>query len=249
MSRLGQHFGVTAALLIALFVLVPSTRLDAQEAATAPPSASEERRAETPGQQLAEQSREAAGENTQEHLKKSPSVQFLSRVTGLSMQGAFWLGQLLNFGVVALAIAWLLKKNLPGAFRSRTVSIQKSMEEARRASEDANRRLAEIESRLARLDGAINEMRATAEQESAAEEQRITAATEEDARKILDSAEQEIAAAAKLARRELTAYATELAVSLARQNIRLDTHTDEGLVRGFAERLTGNGNSGVKGGR
>jgi F-type H+-transporting ATPase subunit b len=198
---------------------------------------------------LAEQSREAAGEDTQEHLKKSPSVQFLSRVTGLSMQGAFWLGQLLNFGVIALAIIWLSKKNLPGAFRSRTVSIQKSMEEARRASEDANRRLAEIESRLSNLGGAIEEMRAKGEQESAAEEQRIKTATEEDARKILESAEQEIAAAAKLARHELTAYAADLAVALAKQNIRLDAHTDEGLVRGFAERLTANGNSGAKGGR
>src|SRR5690348_16009417 len=51
-------------------------------------------RVETPGQQLAEQSREAAGEDTQEHLKQSPSVQFIARITGLSMRNAFWLGQL-----------------------------------------------------------------------------------------------------------------------------------------------------------
>ena len=49
-------------------------------------------------------------------------------------------------------------------------------------------------------------MRDAAEKETAAEEARIKAAAMEDARKIVESAEQEITAAAKTARRELTAY-------------------------------------------
>ena len=52
-------------------------------------------------------------------------------------------------------------------------------------------------------------MTANAEKEAAAEEARIKAAAEEDARKIVESAEQEIAAAAKLARRELTDLRSE----------------------------------------
>ena len=133
--------------------------------------------------------------------------------------------------------------------RQRSVLIVQAMEEARRASEDANRRLAEIEARLSKLDGEIGGMRAAAEQEAAAEEQRIKAAAAEDGRKIVESAEQEIAAAAKAARRELTAYAADLAVSLAKKQIHVDPATDQALLRSFAQQLSVNGSDTRKGGQ
>src|SRR4029077_11887069 len=128
----------------------------------------------------------------------------------------------LNFAIVAGLIAWFAKTNLPAMFRARTASIQKSLEERRKASEDANRRLAEIESRLGRLDDEILQMRAAAEKEAVAEEERIKAAAADDARRIVASAEQEIASALKTARRELTTYAADLAVTLASKQIRVD---------------------------
>ena len=169
----------------------------------------------------------------------------------------YWLGpgaRLLGLRAVELCgdcrcHFWLSKKNLPRLFRNRTASIQKAMEEARKASEDANRRLSEIEARLSKLDVEIGGMRAAAEKEAAAEEQRIKAAAEEDARKIVESAEQEIAAAAKSARRELTAYAADLAVSLAKKQIRVDAATDQALLRDFAQQLSANGGETRKGGR
>ena len=112
------------------------------------------------------------------------------------------------------------------------------MQEARKASEEANRRLGDIETRLSRLDSEIVGMRATAENDAVAEEARIKAAAAEDARKIVESAEQEIAAAAKLARRELTNFAANLAVSLAAKQIKVDAATDQALVRGFAQELS-----------
>ena len=180
-----------------------------------------------------------------EQFKHSSSVQLLSRITGLSTEGAYWLAVLLNFAIIAGVIAWASKKNLPAMFRNRTASIQKSLEEARKASEDANRRLSEIESRLGRLDSEIAQMRADSEKEAAAEEERIKAAAAEDARRIADSAGQEIAAATKAARRELTAYAADLAVNLAAKQIRVDAATDQALVRRFAQQVS-NGGSGKK---
>jgi F-type H+-transporting ATPase subunit b len=115
------------------------------------------------------------------------------------------------------------------------------MEEARKASEDANRRLAEIEARLSKLDVEIGGMRAAATKEAAAEEQRIKTAAAEDARKIIESSEQEIAMAAKAARRELKAYAADLAVSLATKQIHVDPATDQALLRKFAQQLSANG--------
>jgi F-type H+-transporting ATPase subunit b len=193
----------------------------------------------TPSQELTKESKEAGGEEKSENeeFKKSPSVRMLAHLTGMSLEHAYWLAVLLNFAVIAGAVIWISRSKLPGVFRNRTQSIQKAMEEARKTSEDANRRLSEIEARLARLDTEIGTMRATAEQEAVAEEARIRAAAEEDTRKVVDSAEQEIAAAAKLARRELKAFAAELAVSMARQQIRVDAPTDQALVQNFSEQL------------
>jgi F-type H+-transporting ATPase subunit b len=199
--------------------------------------------------ELAKQSREAAGEDDQDQFKHSGSVQSLARITGLSLEHAYWLSVLLNFAIIAGVIVWVSKKNLPVLFRDRTASIQKAMQEARKASEDANRRLSQIEMRLSRLDVEIGQMAAAAEKEAAAEEERIKAAAVEDASKIVESAEQEITAAVRAARRELTAYAADLAVSLAAKQIKVDTTTDQMLVRNFADELSATSNgSGPKSG-
>lgn len=194
-----------------------------------------------PAAELARETREVAGEDENAEFKHSPAIRFIARMTGISPEGAYWVCMILNFGVIAGAIGWLSKKHLPAAFRNRTALIQRAMQEARQASQEANLRLAEIESRLSRLDGEIARMRSTAESEAAAEEARIKAAAEEDARRIVESAEQEIAAAAKAARRDLTVYAADLAVNLAKQRARVDAATDQSLVREFAQQLSADG--------
>ena len=199
-------------------------------------------RHESYARELAKKTNEEAGEeDEQDQFKHSPSVQFIAKLTGMSLNHAYWLCVVLNFAVIAIALSWAAKRNLPGMFRNRTAEIQKAMQEARQASEDANQRLAEIEARLARLDTEIGTMRAYAEKESAAEELRIKASAEEDARRIVESVEQEIAAATKAARRDLTAYAADLAVSLATRQIHVDSPTDQALVRTFAKGLGDNG--------
>jgi len=191
------------------------------------------------GRQLAHETREAAGEEKDEtaEFKQSPAVELVARLTGMSLQHAYWLCVLLNFVAIAAVMVWAGRKYLPGMFRDRTAAIQKAMQEAQKASEEARRRLAEIETRLLKLDVEIGMMRDAAEKEAVGEEARIQAAAQEDARKIVQSAEQEIAAAAKAARRALTAYAGDLAVALAQKQIHVDAAADEGLVRSFAADL------------
>jgi F-type H+-transporting ATPase subunit b len=215
---------------------------DASSSAKSQPrhSEAEPNHASGTSEELAKESREAAGEDETAEFKRSPSVKFLAKITGMSLEHAYWLGVLVNFAVVAGVIFWFAKKNLPAMFHSRTASIKKSLEEARKTSQEAKRRLSNIEARLSKLDVEIGEMRWAAEQEAAAEEIRIKAAAEDDARKIVESAEQEIMAAAKLARRELKAYAADLAVSLAKKQIRVDAGTDQGLMRSFTEQLSTN---------
>jgi len=189
--------------------------------------------------QLTHETREAAGEEKDDkaQFKESPSVRFIARHTGLSTGNAYFLSVLLNFAVIAGIIIWASRKYLPGMFSARTMAIQKAMQEAQKASDEARRKLADIESRLMKLDVEIGMMRDAAEKEAGAEESRIQAAAQEDARKIVESAQQEIASAAKAARRDLTAYAADLAVGLAQKQIHVDTATDQNLVRRFAGEL------------
>jgi F-type H+-transporting ATPase subunit b len=230
------------ALLFLLLLACMGTAVLAQEKQAAPPDqqASEpQAQPRGPAQQVVHETREAAGEEVDENaqFKQSAAVRLIARVTGLSLEYAYWLCVALNFAVIAGIILWAARKALPGAFRDRTASIQKAMQEAQKASAEARSRLAEIEARLAKLDTEIATMRDAAEKEAAAEEARIKAAAEEDARKIVQSAEQEIASAIKTARRELTAFAADLAVALAQKQIHVDASTDQAIVQNFAGQL------------
>ncbi len=194
----------------------------------------------SPSGELAEASREAAGEHDEAAgFKQSASVLWIAHVTGLGPKSAYWVLVILNFAIIAVLIGLFWKSKIPAMFRARTSAIRKGMEEARKASEEASRRLGEIEHRLEKLDSDIAGMRAAAEAEAAAEEVRIRTAAEEDKRKVVERAEQEITAAARSARRELKAYAAELAVTLAERRIRVDASTDQALVRSFVAQLGG----------
>jgi F-type H+-transporting ATPase subunit b len=177
-----------------------------------------------------------------DEVKNSAAVRGLARLTGLDNEKAYWLSIALNFGIVILIIAWLVKKNVPGIFKARNESIQKRVEEARRTTEEAGRRLGDVEARLSRLDAEIAAMRHEAEENARAEEKRIQAEVEEERQRIVSAAEQEIAAASGAARRELKAYAAALAVELAEKRIKVGRDTDQMLVREFTAQLGKDGN-------
>ena len=248
-----RRFIVLISILVLLSWIAAAQQREPARPSAVGKSAQSSSQSASTGSELAKESREPAGESDEDQFKHSSSVQFLAKATGLSLEHAYWLSVLLNFAIIAGAIIWISRKNLPAMFRNRTASIQKAMQEAHKASEEASRRLSEIEARLSRLDVEIAQMVAAAEKEAAAEEERIKAAALEDARKIVESVGQEIAAAARAARRELTAYAADLAVSLATKQIKVDTTTDQMLVRNFADELSatsnGSGPKSSEGGR
>jgi F-type H+-transporting ATPase subunit b len=213
--------------------------LHAQEAPAQSQNNSDQNQNLSPGRQLAQETRETAGEEKNSEFKQSESVRLIARLTGMNPVQSYWLCVMLNFAVIAGLIVWAWKKRVPEMFRTRTAGIQTAMIEAQKASEEARRRLAEIESRLSRIDVEIGAMRQEAAREAAAEDSRIKAAAEEEARNIVAGAQQEIAAAARAARRQLASHAADLAVGLAQKQMRIDAGTDQALVRNFASELAG----------
>ena len=185
-----------------------------------------------------------AEKNTQEQdeteaYRKSPMVVALGAKLGLNPDQSATAFEVANFAVLAVVFGWVLAKIVPKALRSRNVSIQKSLTDARTATEEARARLSGVEERLAKLDDEIAAMRIHAERDAAKEEQRIKASVGEEAKKILAAAEQEIAAATMHAQKQLQLHAAELAIEQAARKLVVSAETDRLLVQGFAQRLTG----------
>jgi F-type H+-transporting ATPase subunit b len=243
MKSFGQRVWIYAAITVLAIALMPAGTLRAQEnpnpATTSAPQGQAKPAQPSPrheGEQQLEQGGEA------DAIRNASAVKWIARHTGLTKNQAYWLCIGLNFAIIFLAIAGLMRKMLPGYFTGRTSTIQKGIEEARKMSEDARRRLAEVEGRLSRLDSDIAAMQREADENAKAEEQRLLAAGEEERRRIVTSAEQEIEMAANTARRELKAYVAELAVQLAEKKIRVSNDTDEALVRAFTAQMGKDGN-------
>ncbi|PYP91392.1 MAG: hypothetical protein DMG65_07935 [Candidatus Angelobacter sp. Gp1-AA117] len=243
LSRLTKLFPVA---VLAFVLVFPASLVSAQEP-TAPKSensagaVTQEQPAhasdEGGGREGKEGKEESKEEDKTAAFRHSAAVKGIARITGLDESTAYWLSVVLNFLIVFILLWFMMKKTLPGIFRNRTGTIQKRMEEARKTSEDARRRLSDVEGRLSRLDAEIAQMRSEAETAAKTEEERMMAAAEEERRRIVQSAEQEIAMAANAARRELKAYAADLAVDLAEKNIRVNQTADQVLVREFTTQL------------
>jgi F-type H+-transporting ATPase subunit b len=176
-------------------------------------------------------------EDEEAAFKYSPAVRGIAKITGVSLNAAYWICVVINFAIVAGLILLAMKSSVPAMLRGRTQEIQKGIDEARRASEQAGRRLHEVEERLSRLNLEIGEFQKRAEQEARAEEERIRASLAEEKRKIIEAAETEVTQAANAARRELQKYAVTLAVEMAEKGIHIDPAEDSALVENFAEQL------------
>jgi F-type H+-transporting ATPase subunit b len=201
-------------------------------------------RLSAPDAQSPEKNKEEVDEN--DAFLHSASVRKLGAMVGLNPAQAATAFTVANFVVLAALVVWFLVKTLPKTFRNRTTVIQKSLVDARTATEEANARLSSVEQRLGKLDEQIAALRAQSEKDSALDEQRIRASVEEDKQKILAAAEQEIATATSLARRQIQQYAAELAIDQAARKLVVSAETDRLLVQSFARRLTGDESKGGK---
>lgn len=140
-----------------------------------------------------------------------------------------------NFAILAAGLGYLMSKNLPPFFESRSADIQKDISEAQKAKQESDQRAAAIDKRVAGLGADIEAFRAKARGEMAQEGERIRKETEALIRKIHDQAQSEIDSAGKTARREVRQYAANLALDLAGQRVRarLDANSEAALVDTF----------------
>lgn len=233
--KLTSKFRLTALLALPLVLLLSiPCRTTAQDHPTPPPVAG--------NPASGEHMDEPEANSQMEAFRHSDSVKSLARHLHLSVETTARIVEIINSALLIGAILWLVLRFVPKAFRRRNETLQKQLMEARIAATDANERLAVIEERLSKLGIEIEAIRAQTEQDIAEDEKRIQQSLESEKQRIVASAEQEIEAAGAAAQRDLRKFAAHLAVSRARQEIRISLDDDRALIRAFGERLNGERN-------
>jgi F-type H+-transporting ATPase subunit b len=177
-------------------------------------------------------------------FKHSDSVRAFAKMFHLSPEAASMVFWSLNAVLLFVFVGYFLVTGLPKAFRSRRQQLDRQIVEAHVATEKAEERLRAVEERLGRLDSEIAAVREQAERDSAHDEARIKQAMEDEKKKIVASAEQEIASAGAAAERRLRKFAAELAVERATSRLHLTEGDDRTLIQEFASSLGSNGSEG-----
>jgi F-type H+-transporting ATPase subunit b len=245
--RLGA---ATLLLAVCLFSVAPAF---AQTSVPASPSA--QHQTTTPQQQDSSEFMDSHTANSQNlakaeqedeeyAFKHSDSVRAFAKMFHLSPEAASMVFWSLNAVLLFVFVGYFLVTGLPKAFRSRRQQLDRQIVEARVATEKAEERLRAVEERLSRLDSEIAAVREQAEHDSAHDETRIKLAMEDEKKKIVASAEQEIASAGAAAERRLRKFAAELAVDRATSRLHLTEGDDRTLIQEFASSLGSNGNEG-----
>lgn len=169
--------------------------------------------------------------------RHSPSVQWVANTLHVNVETAARTMEWINCAIVVLPVVWLLFSFLPKTFKKRNAVIAGKIAEAQTASAQASARLQVVEARLANLDTEIAGIRSQVDADAERDQKRHTEQVEEEKRRIVETAEQEIVAASQAAQRELKRYAAQIALEGAMAQLSLSPETDRELVNEFAQAL------------
>lgn len=209
--------------LAALTVAAPAA---AQE--HAPPQHAAPAQQAQPTQQGAQpaqpaQTTEGHGETSGEH--KNETVSMIAR--------------LINFAILVGVLYYFLKSPFVTYIVSRSTQIRQDLVTASEMRAAAAAQLSEIQARMATLPGELEALKQQGAADVKAEQARITEAAAHERERLLDQTRREIEMRLRVARRELTEHAAQLAVQVAEQRIkRVITPEDQmRLVDRYASQL------------
>jgi len=138
--------------------------------------------------------------------------------------------RLVNFGVLAGSLVYLLRSPLAGYLSSRGAQIRGDLVSAAEMRQAAAAQIEEIDRKMKALPGELEMLRKQGLEEIAAEEGRIQTAAAAERERLLEQARREIDLQVKVAERELVSQAADLAVGVATERIKKNI-TDEDQQR------------------
>lgn len=168
--------------------------------------------------------------HAQGHLPEAPGQETASEAEGPHEQTTLQtVAKLTNFALLAGVLVYFLRGPISIHLASRASHIRQDLVTAAEMRAAATARMAEIDRKLESLPAELDALRAQGAEDVAAEQARIAAAAEAERVRLLEQTRREIATRLRVARRELTAHAAQLAVNIAEARIRQTMTADDQL--------------------
>lgn len=137
--------------------------------------------------------------------------------------------KVVNFAILAGALVYFLRAPIATYLASRETQIRQDLVRASEMRAAASAQLAEIERKLQSLPGELEALRRQGAVDVAAEKQRIAEAAAAERERLIEQTHREIAMRLRLARRELTEHAAQLAIRIAEERIKRSITPDDQL--------------------
>jgi F-type H+-transporting ATPase subunit b len=137
--------------------------------------------------------------------------------------------KLANFGIMAGVLVYFLKGPITAHLALRASNIRQDLVTAADMRATATAQLAEIDRKLKTLPAELEALKAQGASDVIAEQARIAQAAAIERERLIDQTRREIDMRLRVARRELTAHAAQLAVNIAEARIRESITPDDQL--------------------
>ena len=149
------------------------------------------------------------------------------------------IARLFNFAVLVGVLVYFLKAPIAGYLGTRDTQIRHALVTAADMRATATAQLAEIEKKMAALPGELEALRRQGAEDVKAEQARIAQAAVQERNRLLEQTRREIAMRLRIAKRELTEHAAQLAVHVAERRITRAISADDQmrLVDRYASQL------------
>jgi F-type H+-transporting ATPase subunit b len=137
------------------------------------------------------------------------------------------IAKLINFAILAGVLVYFLRLPVADYLQRRGRHIREDLVNAAQMRATAESELAEIDRRMQALPRELEELRERGRREAAAEEARIRELAENERQRLIEQTRREIDLQVRVARRDLTRHAAELAVAVAADRIRRQITPDD----------------------
>jgi F-type H+-transporting ATPase subunit b len=139
------------------------------------------------------------------------------------------IAKIVNFAILGGVLVYFLKTPISSYLVTRGTQIRQDLVAAADLRSTAAAQLADIDRKLQALPGELEKLRVQGEQDVKAEQARIAKAAADERDRLIAQTHREIEARLRMAKRQLTEHAAELAVKIAEERIKRTITPDDQL--------------------
>lgn len=139
------------------------------------------------------------------------------------------IAKIVNFAILGGVLVYFLKTPIGTYLASRDTQIRQALVTAAELRSTAAAQLADIDRKLQALPAELDKLRVQGEQDVRAEQARIAKAAADERERLIAQTHREIDARLRVAKRQLTEHAAELAITVAQERIKRTITPDDQL--------------------